>query len=154
MTSVRATDPGYGGGGRVYKRDPKGSETGGQFTANPAPVISRPPSPAYQAALNSIGKGGGGSAPKNAGQPASSKFKTLAPGEANDPATVREMQQLLTALGFGPLNVTGEYDRATQNAVMAVQRRLGMKRPNGKASRALVNKLLAAYDLSPCIQRG
>ncbi len=64
------------------------------------------------------------------------------------------MQQLLTALGFGNINASGEYDAQTEAAVKAVQARLGIKKPNGKANRGLVNKLLTAYDLSPCIQRG
>lgn len=135
--------------GRVYQRDPKGTTTGGQFTTGSAtPTATQQPASTFTPYAPTKTKGGG-TAP--AAPRASSKFKTLAPGEDNDPQAVAEMQQLLTALGLG--NVTsGTYDQATQDAVSAAQTRLGIK-PNGKANRALVDKMLAAYDLSPCVKR-
>ena len=155
--ATRATDPGYSaGGGRTYVRDPEGSATGGQFTANPAPVTAPGTYAGYKAG-GAVSHGRGGKSRKagpKAGLPASSRFKTLTPGGDNDPAAVKEMQQLLTALGFGNINASGVYDQATQDAVKAVQARLGMKKPNGNANRGLVNKLLTAYDLSPCVNRG
>lgn len=127
---------------REYKRDPKGSTTGGQFTVVEKSATVAKPRPTRKAAA----------APEQASTPSSSRFKTLAPGEHNDPATVREMQQLLSSLGLGKLAVDGKYGPATTAAVKAAQRKLGL-RPTGKASKTLVNKLLAAYDLSPCIKR-
>jgi Putative peptidoglycan binding domain len=157
VDTTRATEPGYAtGGGRTYVRDPKGSDTGGQFTASPAPVTG-----SYQGykASGAVSRGTGrktgvAKAGPKAGLPASSRFKTLTADGDNDPAAVKEMQQLLTALGFGNINASGVYDQATQDAVKAVQARLGMKKPNGNANRGLVNKLLTAYDLSPCVNRG
>lgn len=126
---------------REYKRDPKGSSTGGQFTIQAKSAQSAPKKKAAKSA-----------APEPVSKPSSARFKTLAPGEDNDAATVKEMQQLLTALGMGNLKVDGDYGANTTAAVKAAQRRLGLK-PTGKASKALVNKLLNAYDLSPCIKR-
>jgi peptidoglycan hydrolase-like protein with peptidoglycan-binding domain len=147
---TRAVEGG-GGGGRTYKRDPKGSETGGQFTASPAPITSA----AYQAAYKAAGQPRQGSGSKAAptAPRSSSKFKTLALGENNDPATVNELQRLLSALGIS-VGLSGVYDEQTEQAVKAVQRKLGIKNPNGKASRSLVNALLNAYDLSPCLNPG
>jgi len=65
---------------------------------------------------------------------------------------VRELQRLLSALGV-KVNANGTYDAATENAVKEIQRKLGIKRPTGKASRTLINKMLAAHDLSPCIDK-
>lgn len=126
---------------REYKRDPKGSSTGGQFTVQ-AKSAQSAPAKTRQAK----------SAPEPVGKPSSARFKTLAPGEDNDPTTVKDMQQLLTSLGLGKLAVDGKYGPATTEAVKAAQRKLGL-RPTGKASKTLVNKLLSAYDLSPCIKR-
>jgi hypothetical protein len=126
---------------REYKRDPKGSDTGGQFTVSQKSPTAKPaPRKAAKAAPEPIGKA------------SSARFKTLAPGEDNDPATVKEMQQLLSSLGLGKLAVDGKYGPATTEAVKAAQRKLGLK-ATGKASKTLVGKLLAAYDLSPCIKR-
>jgi hypothetical protein len=155
VDATRAVEGASGSGGRTYKRDPKGSTTGGQFTRQPAAVQSAPLS--YKGTQGNLGgtkSGGKAKADPKAGLPASSRFKTLTPGGDNDPAAVKEMQQLLTALGFGNINASGEYDQATRDAVKAVQARLGMKKPNGNANRGLVNKLLTAYDLSPCVNRG
>lgn len=124
---------------REYRRDPKGTSTGGQFTVQTNSAQTAP-------------KRRTRSAPEPVSKPSSSRFKTLAPGEDNDTATVKEMQQLLSALGMGNLKVDGDYGANTTAAVKAAQRRLGLK-PTGKASKALVNKLLNAYDLSPCIKR-
>jgi len=126
---------------REYRRDPKGSSTGGQFTVQEKSAQSAPAKRRTRT-----------TAPEPVSKPSSSRFKTLAPGEDNDTATVKEMQQLLTALGMGNLKVDGDYGSNTSAAVKAAQRRLGLK-PTGKASKALVNKLLNAYDLSPCIKR-
>jgi hypothetical protein len=142
---------------RTYLRDPQGTTTGGQFTANPSGAQHTQLT--YKGTQGDLGikpRTGTKAKPKadpKAGLPASSRFKTLTPNGDNDPAAVREMQQLLTALGFGNINANGQYDQATQDAVKAVQARLGMKKPNGNANRALVNKLLTAYDLSPCVKR-
>jgi Putative peptidoglycan binding domain. len=154
----RYADSGGGGGGRTYVRDPKGSDTGGQFTANPAPVTGT--YQGYKAGRTGPGgltgrprRSAAAKAAPKAGLPASSKFKTLAPGEQNDPAAVGELQKLLAALGI-PIGFSGVYDDATVEAVKAVQRKLGIKNPNGRANRGLVNKLLNAYDLSPCLNPG
>lgn len=125
---------------REYKRDPKGSSTGGQFTVQESSAQTSPKTKKAKATA------------EPASRPSSARFKTLAPGEDNDPSTVKEMQQLLSALGLGKLAVDGKYGPATTEAVKAAQRKLGL-RPTGKASKALVNKLLSAYDLSPCIKR-
>lgn len=126
---------------REYNRDPEGTSTGGQFTVS-----------THSAPASSSKEKKAKAEPEKAGVASSSRFKTLAPGEKNDKATVKEMQQLLSALGLGKLAVDGDYGPATTEAVKAAQRKLGL-RPTGKASKALVNKLLAAYDLSPCIKR-
>ena len=128
-----------------------GHPNGGQFIANPAPAQHTPIT--YGAIStgghNKGGGGKGGSAAAAKAPAASSKFTTLAPGQQNDVQAMTEMQQLLTALGF-KTPVTGKYDQATLDAVRQVQGRLGIKQ-DGKANRALVDKMLAAYDLSPCV---
>lgn len=145
----RANEGGGSGSARQYKRDPKGSSTGGQFTTGGATTSARNPLGNGGVYAPRPKKGGGGSAQPTA--PSSAKFKTLAPGADNNGQAVAEMQQLLTALGLGNLT-SGTYDKDTENAVSEVQRRLGIK-ANGKANKALVDKMLAAYDLSPCIKR-
>jgi phage head maturation protease len=70
----------------------------------------------------------------------------------NDPDQVRELQALLKALGLSTRNATGAFDRDTENAVKQAQFRLGLK-PTGRASAALVRKMMAAHALSPCIKR-
>lgn len=145
----RANDPGYGSGGaRTYDRYGEGDPRGGQFAPKGTSSSGRSPLTSGRPyVVKPKGGGGSGSTPR-----ASSKFKTLGMGEDNDPAAVAEMQQLLTALGLGNLT-SGTYDKDTEAAVMEAQRRLGVKKPNGKASKALINKMLAAYDLSPCVKR-
>lgn len=146
---ARANEGGGSGSSRQYDRDPKGTTTGGRFTAGSAQQSassSSSPRPIY--APQSKG-GGGGKTPT--APAASSKFTTLAPGADNNPEAVAQMQQLLTALGFGNLS-SGVYDKQTEDAISAVQQRLGIK-PNGKANKSLVNKMLNAFDLSPCIKR-
>ena len=140
MTATRAADPGAGSGGRTYVRDPQGTTTGGQFTASRGGTAVASPTTRPWAYTAGAGGGGRGRTDPKAGLPASSRFKTLTPGGDNDPAAVKDMQQLLTALGFGNINASGEYDQATQDAVKEVQRRLGMKKPNGKADKGLVNR--------------
>jgi len=146
----RAQESGGSGSSRKYNRDPRGSTTGGQFTAGSSQSSTSQSSakPVYAPRPK---KGGGGGAKEQLTAPSSSKFKTLAPGEDNDGQAVAEMQQLLTALGLGNLT-SGTYDKDTENAVREAQRRLGIK-PNGKANKALINKMLTAYDLSPCVKR-
>ena len=137
-------------GGRTYTRYGEGDPRGGQFAPKGTSGSGRSPlsdSRPYQIKQKA---GGGGSAPT--APRASSKFKTLGLDEDNDPAAVADMQRLLTALGLGNLS-SGVYDKDTEAAVMEAQRRLGVKKPNGKATKALVNKMLNAYDLSPCVQR-
>src|SRR5690606_9733636 len=75
----------------------------------------------------------------------------LGPGDSGD--GVRELQRLMSALGI-KTSTNGTFDASTENAVKEIQRKLGMKRPSGKASKALINKMLAAHDLSPCIDKG
>lgn len=144
----RANEGGGSGSSRKYNRDPKGTTTGGRFTAGSAQQSSSASSsrPVYAPTPK---KGGGGSTPT--APAASSKFTTLAPGADNSPEAVAQMQQLLTALGFGNLT-SGTYDKQTEAAVSAVQQRLGIK-PNGKANKSLITKMLNAFDLSPCIKR-
>ncbi len=145
----RANEGGGSGSSRQYKRDAKGTSTGGQFTTGGATSSSSRNPLAGSGTYTPKAKGGGSGAKPTA--PSSSKFTTLAPGSDNDPQAVAEMQQLLTALGLGNLT-SGTYDKDTENAVSEAQKRLGIK-PNGKANKALVNKMLNAYDLSPCIKR-
>jgi hypothetical protein len=133
---------------RTYKRDAKGTSTGGQFTASSGQPTASPLANSGTYAPRPKKGGGAKEAPK---APSSSKFKTLGPNEDNDPQAIAEMQQLLTALGLGNLT-SGQYDKDTENAVSEAQKRLGIK-PTGKANKALVTKMLNAYDLSPCIKR-
>jgi len=144
----RANESGGSGSARQYNRDAKGTTTGGQFTAGSAQSSRTPLSSGRTYTPQS--KGGGSSKTPTA-PAASSKFTTLAPGADNSPEAVAQMQQLLTALGFGNLT-SGTYDKQTEAAVSAVQQRLGIK-PNGKANKSLINKMLNAFDLSPCIKR-
>lgn len=137
-TLTRANEGGGSGSARQYNRDPAGTTTGGQFTAG----SSTPTGHQTYHGTPQPSSGGGGSA---SSVPAPAKF-------ANNPEAVAQLQQLLTALGLGNLT-SGTYDDATANAIKEAQKRLGIKNPNGKATQALVNKLLAAYDLSPCIKR-
>lgn len=74
-------------------------------------------------------------------------------GGDNDPAQVKELQALLRSLGLSTQSVNGTYDRATENAVKEAQNKLGL-RPTGRASSALVKKMLAAHQLSPCAKGG
>lgn len=126
---------------REYRRDPKGTSTGGQFTV----TTGSAPSKERQ-----------GRAPRRVQEQvapaASRRFTTLSRDDDNDAATVKELQQVLTALGMGSLKLDGKFGPNTEAAVKAAQRRLGLK-PTGKASKTLVNKLLNAYDLSPCVKR-
>lgn len=94
------------------------------------------------------GKGGGSSKSKS-----SLGKGPLGMGEDNDPAQVKELQSLLHDLGLFGGKPNGNYDRFTERAVMEAQRKLGVKKPNGKASSALIHKLMAAKALSPCIDR-
>lgn len=132
-----------GGGGAPYKppHEPAGSSKGGQFTGNPS-------------------GGGSTSKPKpKAHTPAkpivavkSTHHGPVKLGGDNDPEQVKQLQALLGVLGLGRPPTSGEFDDATEQAVMEAQRRLGLK-PNGHASTALLNKLITAHALSPCVQR-
>src|SRR5690606_35935924 len=82
---------------------------------------------------------------------ASTSKSGLGPGDSGD--GVRELQRLMSALGV-KTSTNGTFDASTEAAVKEIQRKLGMKRPSGKASKALINKMLAAHDLSPCIDKG
>jgi putative peptidoglycan binding protein len=148
-TVSRANESGGSGSARKYNRDPRGTTTGGQFTAGSAQTSSRTPLSNKGTYTPQGKKSGGGSGTQVAA--ASSKFTTLAPGQDNSPEAVAQLQQLLTALGLGNLT-SGIYDDATANAIKAAQTKLGIK-PNGKANKSLVDKLLAVYDLSPCVKR-
>lgn len=157
ISRAYASDDGGGSQPRQYKRDPKGSSTGGQFTANPAATTSKPkptpkpaPKPAPKTApAKPTAKPASASVIKPPGQrPTGVMSKT----GNNDPAQVQELQALLSALGLGNPGSSGTFDDATEVAVKAAQERLGLK-PTGRASKALINKMLNAYDLSPCVKR-
>lgn len=133
---------------RIYLRDPQGTTTGGQFTANPSGAQA---SLTYQHTEGDYGQyKGRTSTSSKAGQQAKLSFRTLRPGAQNDPATVKDLQRLLSALGFitGGLQQNGVYDEATAAAVKLVQAKLGQKKPSGVADRSLINQLLTAYDLT------
>jgi peptidoglycan hydrolase-like protein with peptidoglycan-binding domain len=66
-------------------------------------------------------------------------------------ADVRDLQRLMSALGI-ETDDDGKFGPKTAESVKEIQKRLGLK-PTGTASKALVNKMLNAYDLSPCIKR-
>ena len=142
MDATRATTADAGGGGgapRDYKRDPKGSHTGGRFTRNPAAKTAKPapkskPAPKPLVPVRAHGRG------------------SMRIGGHNDPAQVRQLQALLGVLGLGTPPTNGEYDHATEQAVRAAQERLGLK-PTGRAGTSLVNRLIDSYSLSPCVQR-
>ena len=141
----------------VQLRDPTGTTTGGQFTSNPggAAASAYPPRTlSYQGTEGQLPSPRTAKAKVSAkaGLPASASFKTLSLQGGNDPQAVKELQQLLTALGFNP-SAGGAFDTQTADAVKAAQARLGIKSPNGQADRGLVTKLLNAYDLSPCVKR-
>ena len=137
---------------RTYLRDPQGTTTGGRFTRNPSGAQRAPLT--YKGTQGDLGRKPSKPNPK-AGKPVSASFQTLRVGADNDAAVVRDVQRLLGQLGIrsGGLQENGVYDDATAAAIKEAQRRLGIKNPNGHADRGLVNKLLAAYDLSPCIGR-
>lgn len=139
-----AEESGGGGGGRTYKRD-----EGGQFSTSDT----------------NDGPGGRGSKPTQhpTTKPnAKPTYKPITPvkshkgpmkvGGDNDPQQVKQLQALLGVLGLGTPPTNGQFDQATADAVMEAQRRLGLK-PNGRASTALLNKLISAHALSPCVQR-
>ncbi len=123
---------------------PPGSSKGGQFTANPNSGGSKTQkaTPARKAAPPPK--------PLTAVKPA--RRGAMKRGGSNDPAAVKQLQGLLGILGLGQVPTNGEFDEATEAAVKAAQERLGLK-PTGRASTALVNKLLSAHALSPCIKR-
>lgn len=73
-------------------------------------------------------------------------------GGDNDPEQVRQLQALLGVLGLGKPPTSGDFDATTEAAVKAAQERLGLK-PTGRASSALLNRLIDAHALSPCVQR-
>jgi hypothetical protein len=141
VDATRATTAEAGGGGgapRQYKRDPKGSHTGGRFTHNPAaktaPKAKAAPAPKPLVPVRAHGRG------------------AMRQGGHNDPAQVRQLQALLGILGLGTPPTNGEFDDATEQAVRAAQERLGLK-PTGRAGTSLVNRLIDSYSLSPCVQR-
>lgn len=137
---------------RTYLRDPSGTTTGGRFTRNPSGAQRTPLT--YKGTQGDLGRKPGGKVSSKAGKDAKLSFETLRPGAQNDPAVVKDLQRLLGLMGFrtGGLQENGAYDDATEAAVKLVQQRLGQKKPSGVADRGLINKLLAAHDLSPCIQ--
>src|SRR5690606_23915988 len=71
---------------------------------------------------------------------ASTPKSGLGPGDSGD--GVRELQRLMSALGV-KTSTNGTFDASTEAAVKEIQRKLGMKRPSGKARKALINKMLA-----------
>jgi phage head maturation protease len=143
---ARTTEESGGGGNtpRKYNRDPEGTSTGGQFTANPSGAKTQKPTP------------------KQPVKPKPRDYKPIVPvatkkgpmklGGDNDPQQVKQLQALLGALGLGKPPTNGSFDGATEEAVKEAQRRLGLK-PTGRASTSLLNKLTSAYSLSPCIKR-
>lgn len=144
------------GGQFVSMGEHSGGRAGENKPAPPPPSKKPPP-----------GKGnGGGSGTRT--RPGSSKrrastgpVKPVGAGKRrgpmkrhgdNDPEAVRQLQALLGVLGLGKPSLNGEFDQATEDAVKAAQERLGLK-PTGRASSALVGKLIAAHALSPCVKR-
>ncbi len=130
---------------RQYNRDGKGTSTGGQFSANPKSGQQKA-KPAK-------------AAPAKVTTPVKPIIPVPAPhrgpmklGGDNDPEQVRQLQALLGALGLGRPPMNGQFDKATEDAVKQAQLRLGLK-PTGRATSALVKKMLTAHALSPCIKR-
>lgn len=89
--------------------------------------------------------------PAGPGKPGSARLN-LKVGGNNDPAEVRNLQQLLKDLQLGNLAVDGQFGSDTQAAVKAAQTKLGMK-PTGRASSAFIKRLADAHALSPCIKK-
>jgi HK97 family phage prohead protease len=135
-----------GGGKRTYTRDPEGTSTGGQFTADPggSKTTPKPPTKTTPKAKSSQDY--------KPIVPVKAKTGPMKLGGDNDPQQVKQLQALLGALGLGTPPTNGSFDGATEEAVKEAQRRLGLK-PTGRASTALLNKLTSAYALSPCIKR-
>jgi hypothetical protein len=127
---------------REYKRDPKGTTTGGQFTRNPSGAS------ASKGSRSGGGSRGGGS--KAGG--AKGERRTPPPlefGAKNDPDRVRFLQQLLKSLKVANLKVDGVFGEQTERAVMALQRKLGLTE-TGRVSNGLLKRIRDAEILSPC----
>ncbi len=143
-----AEESGGGGGGKKQTAHVASGPNGGQFTSDPGSGGSKttPKPPAKK------------TVPKSSQEykpviPVAAKKGPMKLGGDNDPQQVKQLQALLGALGLGTPPTNGQFDEATRQAVMEAQRRLGIKNPNGKASTAFLNKLVAAHALSPCIKR-
>jgi ADP-ribosyltransferase exoenzyme/putative peptidoglycan binding protein len=129
--------------------EPAGSPKGGQFTSSPSGAGG-----GYEQFLSS-GKSGGGkkkssAAPANTPQPPSSS-RTMKPGDSGE--DVRYAQYAMSLLGF-KVAQDGTYGPETEAAVKQMQERLGVAKPNGHLSPALLHKMQDAVRLSPCVGAG
>jgi peptidoglycan hydrolase-like protein with peptidoglycan-binding domain len=78
---------------------------------------------------------------------------TLKKGGNNDPKAVKQLQYLINELKLGGILADGNYGDSTEQAVKALQTRLGLK-PTGTASPSLLKRLKDVHTLSPCVDRG
>lgn len=144
LERARTTEEsGGGGGGKDYKRDNQGefSSTDTRGGGKKPPPGNHPPR--HKPTSKSPPK------PIVAIHRQSGPMKR---GGDNDPEQVKQLQALLGVLGLGKPSTNGDFDFATEQAVREAQQRLGLK-PTGRVSTALLNKLITAHSLSPCVQR-
>lgn len=129
---------------------PKGKMTGPATKPAAPPPKKAPPKKASPAKAKP--------ATKPASKPAHAKKKHVRQpimrqgGAHNDRARVRDLQALLSELGLGKVAIDGKYGPQTEAAVMAAQRKLGLK-PTGRAGSGLVRRLHDAHALSPCVPK-
>lgn len=126
---------------------PKGSDTG------PAPAKTGAERGTWKNAPDSRSSGGGRPAPKAADVAAAPVIKNnLTRKGPNDPAEVKALQQMLSALKIGPpMAQDGEFGQRTEEAVKALQEKLGVH-PTGHVSPVLGKRLQDAITLSPCVK--
>lgn len=133
-----------------YERDPKGSTTGGQFTAKPAEPVREKPKPKTRRP-----QGGKAQPRQSVGTGAMSYDPRTGRGTgyglADGDARVKRLQQALNRLGVRDsrgrrLDVDGKLGPLTTQAVKAAQRRLGLK-ADGVVTAGLLDKIAEAKSL-------
>lgn len=153
-----------------HDRGGAGTSTGGQFVSMGEHSGSRiadardGPKPPGQRKPPARGNPGKPPVKPSAKKPAPGKPKPKTAAGLTEPATprrlklgdtgadVQRLQTLLRGLGIDAhLNADGTFSDATKAAVMEAQRKLGVKRPNGRVSISFMRKLADAVKLSPCI---
>lgn len=149
LERARTTEESGGGGGGKKTAHVASGPKGGQFTSSPGSGSGsgKTPPPRHHPAKKAATKGD-----YKPVIPVHRQTGPMKRGGDNDPEQVKQLQALLGVLGLGTPPTNGTFDFTTEQAVREAQQRLGLK-PTGRASSALLNKLITAHALSPCVQR-